>query len=50
LEASPAEGASYSMARKDKELYPDIIVANDTAIVVNARSYALLYKFNSVTS
>ncbi len=29
LEASPAEGASFSMARKDKELYPDIIVANE---------------------
>lgn len=29
LEASPAEGASYEVARKDKELYPDIIVANE---------------------
>jgi len=29
LEASPAEGASYSVAKKDKELYPDIIVANE---------------------
>lgn len=29
LEASPAEGASYSIAKKDKELYPDIIVANE---------------------
>ncbi len=29
LEASPAEGASYSMARKDKEIYPEIIVANE---------------------
>jgi ribonucleoside-triphosphate reductase len=29
LEASPAEGASYAIAKKDKELYPDIIVANE---------------------
>lgn len=29
LEASPAEGASYEIARKDKEIYPDIIVANE---------------------
>jgi ribonucleoside-triphosphate reductase len=29
LEASPAEGTTYRMARKDKELYPDIIVANE---------------------
>jgi ribonucleoside-triphosphate reductase len=27
LEASPAEGASYRLAKKDKELYPDIISA-----------------------
>jgi ribonucleoside-triphosphate reductase (formate) len=32
LEASPAEGASYSMARKDKELYPEIIVANEEEV------------------
>jgi ribonucleoside-triphosphate reductase len=29
LEASPAEGSSYAIAKKDKELYPDIIVANE---------------------
>lgn len=29
LEATPAEGATYRFARKDKELYPDIIVANE---------------------
>lgn len=29
LEASPAEGASYRLAKKDKENYPDIIVANE---------------------
>ncbi|MBU1102151.1 ribonucleoside triphosphate reductase [Patescibacteria group bacterium] len=27
LEATPAEGASYRLAKKDKELYPDIITA-----------------------
>ncbi len=29
LEASPAEGASYSMAKRDKELYPNIKVGNE---------------------
>lgn len=29
LEASPAEGTSYRLAKRDKELYPDIIVANE---------------------
>jgi len=29
LEASPAEGATYRFAKKDKELYPDIILANE---------------------
>jgi ribonucleoside-triphosphate reductase (formate) len=29
LEATPAEGATYRFAKKDKELYPDIIVANE---------------------
>ena len=29
LEASPAEGASYSMAKRDKELYSGIIVGNE---------------------
>jgi len=31
LEASPAEGATYRFAKKDKELYPDIISANEDA-------------------
>lgn len=31
LEASPAEGATYRFAKKDKELYPEIIVANEEA-------------------
>ncbi len=29
LEATPAEGASYRFSKKDKDLYPDIIVANE---------------------
>jgi len=32
LEATPAEGTSYRFAKKDKELYPDIIVANEDAV------------------
>jgi len=35
LEASPAEGATYRFAKKDKELYPDIKAANETAIKEN---------------
>lgn len=31
LEATPAEGTSYRFARKDKEMYPDIICANESA-------------------
>jgi ribonucleoside-triphosphate reductase len=31
LEASPAEGAAYRFAKKDKELYPELIVANNQA-------------------
>jgi ribonucleoside-triphosphate reductase len=31
LEATPAEGTAYRFARKDKELYPNIIVANESA-------------------
>ncbi|MEI6627330.1 MAG: anaerobic ribonucleoside-triphosphate reductase, partial [bacterium] len=33
LEATPAEGATYRFAKKDKELYPDIIVANNKAYI-----------------
>jgi len=29
LEASPAEGASYRLAREDKKMYPDIITAGE---------------------
>jgi ribonucleoside-triphosphate reductase len=32
LEASPAEGATYRFAKKDKELYPEIIVANNDSV------------------
>ena len=32
LEASPAEGATYRFAKKDKELFPDIIVANEEKV------------------
>lgn len=31
LEATPAEGVTYRFAKKDKEMYPDIIVANEDA-------------------
>ncbi len=31
LEATPAEGATYRFAKKDKEFYPDIVVANEQA-------------------
>ena len=30
LEASPAEGACYRLAREDKKMYPDIITAGDS--------------------
>jgi len=29
LEATPAEGTSFSLAKKDKQMYPDIVVANE---------------------
>lgn len=29
LEATPAEGATHRFAKRDKELYPDIVVANE---------------------
>lgn len=35
LEATPAEGVSYSMPRKDKERYPEIIVANHEEVINN---------------
>lgn len=32
LEATPGEGCTYRFAKKDKELYPDIICANDDLV------------------
>jgi len=32
LEATPAEGVSYSIALKDKKAYPDIMVANEAEV------------------
>ncbi|MDO8529181.1 MAG: anaerobic ribonucleoside-triphosphate reductase, partial [bacterium] len=32
LEATPAEGTSYRLARKDRRKYPDIIFANDKVV------------------
>ena len=31
LEATPAEGATHRLARKDKERYPDLVAANEAA-------------------
>lgn len=39
LEASPAEGASYRLAKKDKENYPDIIVANENEYKKGAKPF-----------
>lgn len=39
LEATPAEGVSYSIARKDKEAYSDIIVANEADFRRGAEPY-----------
>ena len=39
LEATPAEGTSYRLAMLDKQLYPDISCANDTAAVNGASPY-----------
>jgi ribonucleoside-triphosphate reductase len=39
LEATPAEGTAYRLALKDKELYPDIIVANETAYEQGAQPF-----------
>ena len=39
LEASPAEGASYRLAKKDKENYPDIIVANEKEYKKSAKPF-----------
>jgi ribonucleoside-triphosphate reductase len=39
LEATPAEGVSYGIARKDKAQYPDIIVANEAEFREGAEPY-----------
>ncbi len=39
LEATPAEGTSYRLARIDKVQYPDIIVANEQAYSSGAEPY-----------
>lgn len=39
LEASPAEGATYRFAKKDKELYPDIITGNEEAFKNGSAPY-----------
>jgi len=39
LEATPAEGSSYRLARIDKEKYPDIIVANNEEVKKGAAPY-----------
>jgi ribonucleoside-triphosphate reductase len=39
LEATPAEGTSYRLAKIDKQLYPQIIVANEKEIRKGAKPY-----------
>lgn len=39
LEASPAEGATYRFAKKDKEVYPNILAANEEMIKQGADPY-----------
>ncbi|MFH1547336.1 MAG: ribonucleoside triphosphate reductase [bacterium] len=39
LEASPAEGASYAIAKKDKDLFPDIIVGNEKQYKLGAEPF-----------
>jgi anaerobic ribonucleoside-triphosphate reductase len=39
LEATPAEGTSYRLAKKDKELYPDIICADEEAYAKGAAPF-----------
>ncbi|MEK7463792.1 MAG: ribonucleoside triphosphate reductase [Patescibacteria group bacterium] len=39
LEASPAEGTAYRLALKDKKLYPDIIVANESDFTNGAQPF-----------
>jgi ribonucleoside-triphosphate reductase (formate) len=47
LEATPAESTSYRLAKKDKELYPDIITASDDATPYYTNSSHLPVGFTS---
>ncbi len=39
LEATPGEGCTYRFAKKDQEMYPDIICANSEAVKEGANPY-----------
>ncbi len=39
LEATPAEGTSFRLAKIDKEKHPDIIVANESSLAKGAKPY-----------
>jgi ribonucleoside-triphosphate reductase len=39
LEATPAEGCTFRFAKKDKELYPEIMCANEEAYLKGAKPY-----------
>jgi ribonucleoside-triphosphate reductase len=39
LEATPAEGTAYRLALKDKKLYPEIIVANNSQVQTGAQPF-----------
>jgi ribonucleoside-triphosphate reductase len=39
LEATPAEGTSYRLAKKDKEHYPDILAANEEDVPSGAKPF-----------
>ncbi|TCO06033.1 ribonucleoside triphosphate reductase [Natronoflexus pectinivorans] len=39
LEATPAEGTSYRLAKMDKQLYPEIMVANNKELSNGAKPY-----------
>ena len=39
LEATPAEGATYRLAKIDKERYPDIICANEAAVLEGGKPF-----------
>ncbi|MDR1789288.1 MAG: ribonucleoside triphosphate reductase [Opitutaceae bacterium] len=39
LEATPAEGTSYRLAKKDKELHPDTLAANEEDLPAGAKPY-----------